>query len=222
MTARHNDIALAVRNALAGTVVSTTGPVSSLAATTTGYKRTSGSFFDDGFRVGMEITPVGFTANPVDLIDSMTATTITTANGRTAQTAPGTASLDVRLPAARSWDYVTFDPPAGRPWLEEDYLQQPSLLPGLYVGGPLQLFSIYVLRLFGVSDVGSDPLFLMSDKILEVMHAGLGLSLPNGELARVRGDPAPWVSTTPRTDPQTKRPFCEITIPIRCDTINPS
>jgi hypothetical protein len=49
-----------------------------LVATTTGYTRADGSFVDDGFVVGMTITPTGFAANTVTTVTAVAALTLTT------------------------------------------------------------------------------------------------------------------------------------------------
>jgi hypothetical protein len=53
-------------------------PSTELVATTTGYTRTEGSFVDDGFVVGMSVTPSGFAANTVTTVTNVAALTLTT------------------------------------------------------------------------------------------------------------------------------------------------
>jgi hypothetical protein len=66
--------------------------VTSIAATTTGYTRATGSFVDDGFVVGMQITPSGFSANTVTTVEVVAALTLTT-SARTAEAAEGGRDL---------------------------------------------------------------------------------------------------------------------------------
>jgi hypothetical protein len=67
---------LALRDWAKTLVVATTG-VLALAATASGYTRTTGSFVDDGFWPGMEITPAGFIANAPRVITDVSALVIT-------------------------------------------------------------------------------------------------------------------------------------------------
>ena len=55
---------IACQTRLLSTVVATTGAIA-LSATASGYHRAAGSFLDDQFAIGMEITPSGFGANAV-------------------------------------------------------------------------------------------------------------------------------------------------------------
>lgn len=130
----------ALRTKLLTLSVATTGSVS-LAATTTGYTRTTGSFVTDGFLPGMEITPAGFANNSRAVITEVAALTITakrivatTANGATtyalgaltAESAAGGRSLTVGLPLNRAWENDEFEPTAGIPWIREEYLPGPN------------------------------------------------------------------------------------------------
>jgi len=80
--------------------VCTTGTMS-LAATATGYTRSSGSFLTDGFAPGMELTPTGFVDNPASTILSVVAGAIVVNDARAVEADAGTRSLTVGLPTLR-------------------------------------------------------------------------------------------------------------------------
>jgi hypothetical protein len=73
----HTAALIACRTRLATLEVCTTGSTT-LVATTTGYTRPAGSFITDGFQVGQEILPAGFTATTRQVIKSVAAGTILT------------------------------------------------------------------------------------------------------------------------------------------------
>jgi hypothetical protein len=130
----------ALRSKLLTLSVATTGSIS-LAATTTSYTRTSGSFITDGLAPGMEITPAGFANNSPAVITEVSALSIvakrvvsTVVNGvityslvpLTAEAAAGGRSLTVGLPSNRAWENDEFQPTAGIPWVREEFLPGPN------------------------------------------------------------------------------------------------
>src|SRR5690242_4314615 len=92
---------LAFRNRALGTTTFPATGTTTLDATATGYHRSSGSFVTDGFYAGMEITPVGFSVNTVDTIKAVTATDLTTVNGRAVEVSAGSRSISATFPALR-------------------------------------------------------------------------------------------------------------------------
>jgi hypothetical protein len=116
----HTAATLALRaRAIATTLASTSGV--DLTATTTGYTRAdAGSFLTDGFRSGMEVTPAGFSANAVDVITEVTASTITTKTAHAAQSSgrsgpTRTSASLVRGNAPTSRRSSSRPPPASSP-----------------------------------------------------------------------------------------------------------
>lgn len=69
----------------AGGGVAVNSSIATLAATTTGFTRASGSFITDGFVNGMWLTPSGFSDNQISLITNVTALAITVAEPRLAE-----------------------------------------------------------------------------------------------------------------------------------------
>ena len=182
----HVATQLALRNKALSLSVCTTGSAT-LVATTTGYTRASGSFVTDGFVIGLEITPTGFASNPVSVIQSVTATTITVADARTAEASGAARTLAVKLPASRAWESVAFTPVTGKPYIEERYIPGPMSLNAFGPTAMLEASPMYQLRVYvpqnsGISadgkyadaiithfapstemTVGSDTLFVRAD-----------------------------------------------------------
>lgn len=151
---------LAIRARLLATVVATTG-VMTLSATATGYARAAGSFLDDGFAPGMEVTPVGFPTNPVDVITAVTALTITTRTPRPAATSAASRSLAVALPRRRGFDGVTLDPITGHPSLREEFILATSTTLSLGPSsGNDRETGLSVFTLLSPTEYGSDALDL--------------------------------------------------------------
>lgn len=147
-------------------IFTTTGPVSRaadvdamLSATATGYARTNGSFIADGLAVGMEITPVGFPANPVDVLTAVTANTITTKNAHAAQAAAAGRSITVGFPALRSFENAALTRVAGRPYAEEDFVPGThEVLSAPASSGEVEETGLYVLKVYGLQNTGVSAL----------------------------------------------------------------
>jgi hypothetical protein len=200
MPINHNALKLAMRTRLRSLQVCTTGSIA-LAATTTGYTRVTGSFVADGFRAGMEITPTGFTANPVSVITAVTASTLQVADTRAAQGSAGGRSLSVALPLSQAWEDVKFQPVAGRPFVIEQYLPGPGELITLLPGGSVEYLPQYVVQVVTPAYTGGAASYGYADAILQHFPVGLVLIASDGSEARVRGQPAPFSSQLiPYTD----------------------
>lgn len=164
---------LALRNRALATVVATTG-TASIAATSTGYTRESGSFVADGFAVGMEILASGFATaanNGTGVITFASAGTLlvtaytisySTSTGlyssasRTlvAESATGNEVIVANLPVMRAWENMAFNPITGVPYVEEDFVPATTELLGQKNGGILVESGLYVLKLYGLSGKG--------------------------------------------------------------------
>jgi hypothetical protein len=200
MPINHNALKLAMRTRLRSLQVCTTGSIA-LAATTTGYTRVTGSFVADGFRAGMEITPTGFTANPVSVITAVTASTLQVADTRAAQGSASGRSLSVALPLSQAWEDVKFQPVAGRPFVIEQYLPGPGELITLLPGGSVEYLPQYVVQVVTPAYTGGAASYGYADAILQHFPVGLVLIASDGSEARVRGQPAPFSSQLiPYTD----------------------
>jgi hypothetical protein len=72
----HLAALIACRTRLATLEVCTTG-TTTLEATATGFVRLAGSFVTDGFQVGMEVLPAGFTSTARQVVKNVAALTLT-------------------------------------------------------------------------------------------------------------------------------------------------
>lgn len=200
MVVNHAAYRLALRGRLLTLSVCTTGSTT-LTATTTGYTRASGSFVTDGFRAGMEVTPAGFTANPVSVITSVTDSAIVVADARAAQSSGSGRSLTVSLPTGQAWEDVKFQPVARRPFIIEQYLPGPAELITLQPSGSVEYLPQYVVQVVTPQFTGGSAAYAYADAILRHFPVGLVLTASDGAEVRVRGQPAPFASQMlPYTD----------------------
>lgn len=191
--ANHEAIQLALRTHLRSLTVCQTGVID-LAATATGYTRPNGSFLLDGFAIGMEVTPVGFSQTAVGTITDLTALTMTISGGRTIDAEAPSRQLRVLLPELVQWDNVALrgGPITGRPYLEEEYAPATASLVGMpYTNGTVEDTGLYIVRWYAGSDLGLGALATPADAILSLFKPGTALSLGGGLHVRVRGDTGP-------------------------------
>lgn len=213
-------VLLALRNRALTLSVAATGSTT-LAATTTGYTRSSGSFITDDFQVGQEVTPAGFATNTVRVItrvEALTLTVDTVGGALTAESAAGSRSLTVTLPAIRGWDNVTVTPVAGRPYLEEDFVPGTSELISIpYNGGAMEETGLYVLKWYGLANKGSAGIRKCVDDLMLLFAPGTSLTA-GSDVVWIRDDIGP---ATSQIVPQgTDRAVCALTIPWRAYTTN--
>lgn len=183
----HTSATLAFRNRALGLSVCTTGSTT-LAATTTGYSRASGSFVTDGFAPGMELTPTGFATNTVDVITAVTTLTLTTANARTAEASASGRTIAVSLPATRAWENIGVAPTEGRPWIEEDYVPATNTLVTLPASsGTLEETGLYVLKWYGLERYGVTAIRKGVDALKALFAPGTTLTA-GSDIVRVRTD----------------------------------
>jgi len=214
---RHEAIHLAARARARTLVVATTGSAT-LAATATGYTRTSGSFVADGFAVGMDVTPSGFTQQTTPAtITSVSALAMTVQGGRTAQSAGSGRTLVAGLPVLIGYENLDVTPAADTPYCVEEYL--PGALAKATVGafGELEATPLYVLRLLYPQRTGMTALRRTADALLNLFAPSTPLTV-GSDVARVRGDLAPFPS--PITQTEDGWASCTVTIPLRLRTNN--
>lgn len=215
----HSVIQLALRVKLLTLSVATTGSVS-LSATTTGYARATGSFLADGFAQGMEITPSGFAANPVDTIVAVSALSIVTRNARSAESAASGRSLTVGLPSGRAWENVTYTPVTGTPYMEEQYLPGPAGFDSDGYAGLLALAPMYSPRIYTPADTGVSGDGRYADAIARLFAPGTAMALSSGDTLIVRNNPAPFRGQ--RFPSATPGWSCvPVTIPLQVRTVSP-
>lgn len=177
--------------------VCTTGSTT-LVATTTGYTRAAGSFLDDGFRAGMEVTPDGFPQTAVGTIDAVSATALGIRGGRTAAASASGRTLSVGMPQAMKQENQAYAPVAWVPWVAENYLHGAFSKPGLGARGRVAGQPLYLLRFHLPLDVGADGMDAYMDALISHFAPSTPFTCTNGDVVRVRGDVGPTASPAAR------------------------
>jgi len=217
-TATHTEIQSALQTALLTLSVATTG-LTTLSASATGYVRTAGSFLTDGFAAGMEVTPVGFSANTVSVITRVTALTITVKNARYPQASASGRRLTVGLPSLRLWENADSGspPPVGVPYVEEQYIPGPAFIGNDGDQGILEMRPMYAPRVYVPSNTGFLADSRYADAIQALYAPGTQFTLASGNRLTVRGDVAPYRAQ--RTNPAPGWSCIPVTIPLRCTSV---
>ena len=187
----HTAIQLDLRTKLLTLSVATTGSAS-LAATTTGYTRTAGSFITDGFKVGMEVTATGFTNsknNTAKTVTGVAGETLTCA-GNVAEAAT-TVTLTAGLPALQLWENIPLTAIVGRPYVAEQYLPGPMRQDTLGPLGGLEVQPVYVVQVYVPENTGIGALGDYGDSILTLFAPGTAMTVGSDTL-QVRRDVAPF------------------------------
>lgn len=214
---QHDLIRIACRARLATLEVCTTGSAT-LAATTAGYTRTTGSFVTDGFAIGQEVAPTGFTQTAVGRITAVAALLLTIAGGRTAQASGAGRTLAVGMPSRVAYENVAFTPATDEPWFREQYLPGAASKRGLGARGFIEATPLYTVQVCVRPGVDATAIARYTDALLEHFASTTPLTLDNGDIATVRSDVAPGVSQLLHTEDgwavQT------VTIPLRLTTPN--
>lgn len=182
----HDAVHMALRARFLTLEVCTTGSAT-IEATSSGYVRSGGNFNADGFVVGMEVTPTGFTQTARGVINAMSDTILTIQGGRTAEAAASGRSLAVGPPELAAYENLIFrGRVVKRPYWEEAYVPSPPTMRSMpAAGGLMEESGLYVIRWYGVADVGSKALATQADKVLRLFKPGLSLLLADGYSVRV-------------------------------------
>lgn len=214
MSVSFADVRRRIRARLVGMTVATTGSTS-LAASPTGYTRPSGSFVDDGFEVGMEVTASGFgTAanNGLGIVTRVEALTLSvsaydlaSSDGEWTRTSRALATesagtgrtLSVGLPTVRAWEGIEHVVLPGVPWIEEKLVGGPSLRRGTLSSGEAEAQPQYQLEVHCVAGKGTGALDRYGDALFELLPPGQGLEAG----ARVRTDAGMTRNTSTRPHP---------------------
>jgi hypothetical protein len=209
---------MALRNRAKAVVIATTGSMA-LAATTVGYTRAdAGSFLDDGFFEGLEVTPAGFTQTDVGVISALTASLMTIAGGRTAEVSGSGRSIVATLPTIVKENLVTARP-SNRPYVEEAFVMSG---PGRMLtfptdGGRLDEEGLYILKYFGLANYGDAAIRRATTKLKRHFAPGLALTAGSDQL-RTREDMAAYTGQIlPYDDGYAVQ---TLTVPWRCHTAN--
>lgn len=95
------------------------------------------------------------------------------------------------IPAARAWENKGYTPVVGTPYLEEDFVPATVTLRGLVKGGAIETTGLYVLKWYGLANVGTSDIDAGTQAILDAFPPGSTLALTSGDVVRIRGDVAP-------------------------------
>jgi hypothetical protein len=202
MALDHTSYHLAARNLARSLVVASTG-LTTLSATATGYARTAGSFYDEGFWRGMELVPSGFSSATPRVITDVTPLTITvntTSGAVPVQAAAPGRSLTVGLPSTRLWEDepltnpttgAAISPAPGAPYIEEQYIDGPSKQVTMGHNGEIEGLPMYVL-LMNLPTANGLALGRYTDALLRQFAPRTAMALANGDVLRVRSDVAPF------------------------------
>lgn len=190
------------------TVMSVTG---SFSATADGYARTTGSFLTDGFEIGQEITPSGFSAavnNNVKVIIDVQALSLKTAgygvdgSGKrvlsgsgTAVEAAGTRTLAVKMPITIEVEGLKITPAQGIPWWREEFSPSPGgSVRGIGSGTDLVVNIDYFATLFVPTAMGPRAARKYGKALKDAFPPSQPITLADAlSTCRVRSDVVPWV-----------------------------
>jgi hypothetical protein len=215
----HTLINAALKARALSLVVATTGSTT-LAGTTTGYSRASGSFLTDNFVVGQEVTP-SFGVQTPAFITAVSALTMSVNGGRTVQSAGAGRSLRVLLPAMRAFDNQTITPLEGRWFVEGEYSPSTAALSTITASrGYGEATGEYYWRLYGIAAVGDIPFHTMATALLACYPPGDGQALADGSVLRIGDNPAPCVRGNVTPD-QAGFSVLTVVVPWRCSFTNP-
>jgi hypothetical protein len=186
----HFLLLTAIRERLKSLTVATTGEAP-ISATSTGYLRTTGSFIEDNFLVGAEVTPIGFAVSTPGIITEVTHTTLTIEGGRTPEVSD-VRILKIGLPAGRAWENMSFTPTDLRWYVDEDYIPGPVNQVTLGSDGELDSEPVYVIRLHGLARRGVAALYRVTDAILRLFLPNSHMLVSDGSYLYVKNSPAPF------------------------------
>lgn len=112
----------------------------------------------------------------------------------------------------RSWENKDFTPTAGTTFLAEQYVPGPTTLLTTTARGVIECRGLYVVTWGGIANSGITAIRTGVDSILAVFPPGTTITtLANGDVLRVRGNPAPYAGQIIQND--AGRAACTITIP---------
>jgi hypothetical protein len=216
----HGAMQQCMRDRLFTLSVCSTGSTT-LAATTAGYTRTTGSFITDGFAVGMELFASGFAKaanNGRKTITDVTDTLIS-CDGCVADVATIGRTLFVGIPAGRAMENMFYEPVSPAPWLEEQYIPGPQYLGGISEFARISVEPQYAIRIHVKEYTSTRAAHAYATALLNLFPPALVLTaLPNGDVLKVRADLGPF-----RGQLLPSRPgfvVVPVTIPFRLHSIN--
>lgn len=134
----HDQLRSAVRARLLELVKCSSGPLDGVSVAGNVFTRAAGSFFEDGFTAGDEITATGidgvlYVRGVEDLALTVDSLPASAAGG---MISPVTFSC--ALPIGRAWEDEIFSPVDGQPYIAESFRPISSVVRGLGNGGTQQ------------------------------------------------------------------------------------
>jgi hypothetical protein len=208
---------LALRNRLLTTVVATTGSTT-LASTVDGFTRTTGSFVDDGFVPGMEVTPFGFTDNSSSILKTVAPTVVTVQDFRLEEPPTPGVSLTVGVPTIRGWINKEIKPDIGAWRIKEMFQPGAGRVEGLGSFVWIHYHPSYMVTFHGPDNSGALPMMRMMDSILGVFPPMLPLVLAGGVVLRVRSTVVPFASEL--LNDENGQAYIVVTVPLWVRTQN--
>jgi hypothetical protein len=124
-----NVLNLDVLRAYAQTLSVLTTGTTSLGASGNTYTRSSGSFLDDGFKPGLEVSASGFSQggnNAVTTVKGVSDLALTVSASLITESIQAGREIAVGFPELVAWEGVEFEPQIGRPYFLEQYFPGPS------------------------------------------------------------------------------------------------
>lgn len=189
----YDDIQLACRARALTLEVATTGS-NTLAASSSGFTRSSGSFLTDGFRRGMEVLCSGFSKsanNARHYVENVTATLLTVSTSVTEGSGSG-KTISVPLPQYQAWENIEHEPTPGAPWVEEQFLPGPTRQFTVGLEGTLEARPIYGMQVHVPENVGVGAPNRYADALIRHFKPLTAMTLDNGDVVRVRTDTGPF------------------------------
>jgi len=217
MSVNTHQMMLALRTKALTLSVATTGSIS-IEVTATGFVRATGSFLTDGFHTGMEFTAAGTTSNDGTHVATQVTALEVSASGLTVEADGAGKTLTVELPSNRAWENIDFDPTAGEPWVEEQFLGGPSSQITTGPNGWLEVDPLYVLQVHAVEGKGVGAPNGYADALLSLFSPLTAMTLTNGDVLRVRTDTGPYRGQLLRRRPGYAT--VPVTVPLRLQTLN--
>lgn len=176
----HTQMRSAVRARLLTLVKCSSGPV---AASASGHQftRQAGSFFDDLFSAGDEITVSGFASDAnngvfyVTSVDDLTLTVDATLTSEPAYGMISPVTFLCKAPSGIAWEDVIFSPVDGQPYIAESIRPISSQVRGFGRGG-LQAHTVSAnFNVFYPTGLGAYGVELMAGAMLDLFEPGTQL-----------------------------------------------
>lgn len=154
MTTTDASIRAALETHLCALGIATTGPRTDIAATATGYRRSAGSFLDDGFRVSDTIQPAGFAETQAAIVLAVSDDVLVVDRAVATEPAGAPVCLTATIPERRKFEGQPFVKPKDRPWLRAALRPAGAPLVAWGTGGLLRHHGSFLVELFEPVDSG--------------------------------------------------------------------